>query len=562
MPSESTAFHELVFAAEGIEPGILRVTGVSCAESMSRPYVVDVDLESPVADFDPRPLVLRSAAVLVGELPGGAVLRRYAGVVTRVRVSAGHVDERSRFSLTLEPPLAILRFTTDHRIFQQKTTRQIVEALLDEAGIDASTVSFRLSGAYPTREVCTQLGEDNLAFLSRLLEEEGIHYFFEHGDDGPKLVLGDSASAYAAVAPSDELPFRTAGGLASRQAILSMSEHERLRPAKVTLRDHDFRRPALDLEARAQGEAPLGREHYDYPGRYVDPAEGRRRARLRIDAMDVEASRVRGESTAFSLSPGHTFTVRDAPDASLERAWAAVEVTHRWATDGAVVSFSNTFEAIASDVVFRPPMVTPRAQARGVHAARVTGPKGEEIHCDELGRIKAHFPWDRRSAGDEKSSSWIRVGQLHTSGSVAIPRVGWEVLVEFEDGDPDRPIVIGRVYDGAHPPPYALPKGKTISALKSSSSPGGGGHNEIRMEDGGGGEHVHVHAQKDLNLHVANNKTEKVATHALHSVGANQTISVGADDKLTVGDQRELKVGASQTWSVGGSRTKTVGGGE
>lgn len=562
MPTESTAVYQLVFAADGIEPGAVLVTGVTCSEGMSRLYSIDVDLEAPVADFDPRPLVWKSAAVIVGDAASGAVVRRYLGVVTRVRLRAGHPDEGTRFSLTIEPTLAVLGFSTDHRIFQEKTTPEIVQTLLDEAGLDAATLSFRLSGSYPTREVCTQFGETNLAFASRILEEDGIFYFFEHTEEGTKLVFGDSASAYAATSPDHEIPFRPQSGLASRQAILRLSERERLRPVKVTLRDHDFKRPALDLEATAQGSAPLDREHYDYPGRYVDPAEGQRRARLRVEAMDTDASRVAGESNVFSLTPGHTFELTEAPDAGLEREWVVVEVTHRWLTQGTAVSFSNRFEALPSATAYRPLPRTPRAVVRGVQLARVMGPSGEEIHCDEFGRIKVHFFWDRRSTRDDESSAWVRVGQMHTSGSVAIPRVGWEVLVEFEDGDPDRPIVVGRVYNRTLQPPYALPKEKTTSSLKSRSSPGGGGHNEIRMDDSGGGEHFHVHAQKDLNLVVANNKTEKVATKAIHSVGVDHALTVGADETLHVDADHGLTVGASQTWSVGGSRTKTIGGGE
>ena len=192
----------------------------------------------------------------------------------------------------------------------------------------------------------------------------------------------------------------------------------------------------------------------------------------------------------------------------------------------------------------------------------VTGPRGQEIHCDESGRVKVRFPWDRRASHDDQSSAWIRVGQMHSSGSVAIPRVGWEVAVEFEDGDPDRLIVVGRVYNGRYGPPYALPGHKTVSTLQSASTPGGAGCNEIRMDDGGGAEQVHVFAQKDQNVNVANNKTEKVITDTTMGVGANYTLKVGANETVKIGANLEHVVGAAQTWSVGAARTKTVSGGE
>lgn len=554
------SLHQLIFTAEGVPPGAAVVRSFTCTEELSQLYRAEVFVDVADPDFDPGALLLKSAEIVVVRMQSGAVLRRYRGVVTRTREVAENHAGFTHFSATLEPPLAILRLSADHRIFQAVTTRQIVETLLNEAGLPAPV--FRLSGSYVTREVCTQFGESTFAFVSRLLEEDGIFYFFEHSDDDVQLVFGDSASAYSATALVDELPFHRGSGLISEQAILDLRERDRVRPAKVTLRDHDFKRPALDLEASATDGAPLGRERYDHPGRYVDPGEGKRRAQARLAALASEARRVVGASTAFSLTPGHTFEITGAPDPALDREWVVVGVRHEWVDAGDGARFGNRFELLPGDMAFFPPERAARPQVRGPQVARVTGPQGDEIHCDEHGRIKVYFPWDRRSTRDEKSSAWVRVGQMHTSGSVAIPRVGWEVLVEFEDGDPDRPLVVGRLYNGIYPPPYPLPAGKTMSALKSASSPGGGGHNEIRMEDSAGGEHLHVYAQKDLNLNVGNNKTEKIATNAQESVGSNQTRTVGGNETLKVSGQLAVTVGASQSWSVGGSRTKSISGGE
>ncbi len=558
----SSSLHQMIFAAEGVQAGALAVREFTGREGLSELYAFDVTLEAPNTDFNPRALLLHAAQVGVIEADGGAVVRRFAGVVARVREEVSVVGApRLRFTVTIEPAFSILRLTTDYRIFQGKSTRDIVSELLDEAGVPAARVSWRLTGSYLSREVCTQYGETGFAFVSRLLEEDGIFYFFEHGDEGETLVFGDASSAYAAMTPA-ELPFRPASGLASAQAVLVLVERERVRPVKVTLRDHDFKRPALDLEAKAGDDGPLGREHYAYPGRYVDPGEGQRRAKLRLDALDCEARGVGGESSAPSLSSGHTFTLAESPEGSFDHQWLVVDVTHTWRSDSVDTRYRNRFRLLPGDVTYRPVAATPRAIVRGPQIARVTGPAGEEIHCDEHGRIKVYFPWDRRSTRDDKSSAWVRVGQMPTSGSVAIPRIGWEVLVEFEDGDPDRPIVVGRLYNGIYTPPYTLPQGKTMTGLKSASSPGGGGHNEIRMDDSSGGEHVHMHAQKDLNLTVANNKTEKVATSSVHSVGSNHKLTVGGNETLSVGDQYELNVVAAQTWAVGGSRSKTIGGSE
>ena len=563
MAGEAAALHQMIFAAEGLEPGIAQVRRFASREGLSMSYEVDVDVEIATTSVDPRAWLLRRAFLAVGEVHGRAVLRRWGGVVTRVRerVSRGL---RHRITVTIGSPLAPLTLLTDMRIFQEKPAKAIVEELLKDAGVDMSRVAWRLEGSHPEREVCTQLGETSLTFMNRILEEDGIFYFFEHADDGTTIVFADGPSAYAETSPSAALSFREDAGLVSREAISEIHEWERVRPGKVTLRDHDFQRPSLDLEARAEGDAPLGIEHYDYPGRYVDPSEGKRRAQLRLDAFTSEHRVVRGEGPAFSLVPGHTFTLEDAPDTALDQEWVVRSLEQSWseseAEGGAVVE--SRFELLPKDQPFRPPQRAPRAAFPGAQIATVTGPEGAEIHTDDHGRVKVHFPWDRRSTRDDKSSCWVRVGQMHSSGAVAIPRVGWEVVVDFEGGDPDRPVIVGRLYNGKFGPPYPLPGAKTKSSLQSSSSPGGGGHNEIRMEDGGGGEQVHMHAEKDLTINVANNKTEKVATNSTSAVGTNHTLTVGSNETLSVGAAYELTIGGSQTWAVGASRTKSVSAAE
>ncbi|WP_437305815.1 type VI secretion system Vgr family protein [Sorangium sp. So ce388] len=562
MARDATPLFEILLVADGLDAGAGRVRSLAGREGLSAPYAFDVLLDLPGLLVEPRAWLRGPAQVIVTQAEDGAVLRRYTGVVTRVREHVSRVAKQ-RLEIRLESSLAALRLSTDRRIFQGQTTQQIVSTLLDEAGVDPARVAWRLSSTVTPRESCTQFDESTFDFVSRLLEEDGIFYFSEHGEEGPLLVFGDAPSAYAATSPASEIPFRAAGGLVAREAITRLAASERARPAKVTLRDHDFKRPMLDLEASAKTEACFGREHYDHPGRYTDPGVGRRRAQARLDAFASASSGVRGEGAVFSLAAGHTFVLCDAPDPALERAWVVRDIEHAWHEDeSGAVRCSSRFHLLPADQPYRPPVQAPRVVVPGPQVAVVTGPPGQDIHCDEHGRVKVRFPWDRRGSWDDKSSAWVRVGQPHTSGSIAIPRVGWEVMVDFEGGDPDRPVILGRLYNGKYGPPYALPRDKTASALQSSSSPGGGGHNEIRMEDGAGGEHVHVHAQKDLVVNVGNDRTEKVTTSASHGVGSSQKRTVGGNETLTVGAQHELNVGASQTWSVGASRNKTVGGDE
>ncbi|MEZ4447379.1 MAG: type VI secretion system tip protein TssI/VgrG [Polyangiaceae bacterium] len=549
--------HHVVFSTDGVDPETVIVRRLGAFEGMSRPHSVSVELE--VRPSLPRPgawVGQKGTVAVIGS--EGAIVRTFAGVITRV-AEVARVVEPQALRVVIEPPLAMLRFTEDSRIFQEQTTKDIVSTLLGEHNV--TDFEFRLVGDYPTREVCTQYQEDVLSFISRLLEEDGIFYFHEHGEDGAKLVFGDDSSAYATTNP-DSLRFREESGLSSEPAFTELSLFEAVRPAKVTLRDHLFKNPALDLEAEAESDAVLGREHYDFPGRYVEPNEGKRRAQVRLDALTAAAVGARGASTAFALTPGHAFHLDDAPDPELEGDWVVRDIEHLFEARGAESSYSNQVALLKKDTVFRPPTTVAEVDMPGPQLAIVTGPAGEEIHTDEFGRIKVRFPWDRRATGDDKSSCWVRVSQLHSSGSVAIPRVGWEMLVDFEGGDPDRPIALGRLYNAQYTPPNKLPDNKTQSALQSMSTPGGGGHNEIRAEDSGGGEHVHVHAQKDMNVVIANNKTEKVTTSAALGVGSNHSRTVGANSTLDVGANEQLQVGGSQTVSIGASRTQTVSGDE
>jgi type VI secretion system secreted protein VgrG len=553
--------YQPVFATPNLEAGVAHVTSFRIVEAVSEPPRAELELDVPGLDYEPRADLLGPAELALVDTGSGAVVRRFKGCVTRVTEDAGRAvadaTDSQRLSMVLEPSLALLRLSRNRRIFQELGVRDIVSKVLEEGGVER--VEWRLVGAPPPREVTTQLDEDNLAFVTRLLEEEGIFYFFEHGEEGDVLVLGDSPSAFSA-SPTPTLALRTASGLASREAILSLRERERLCPSKVTLRDHDFERPALDLTAEASSEGS-GREHYDYPGRYVDQAVGMARAKARLAALAAAARRVTGESTAPSLSPGHTFTLEGAHAPELDGEHVVASVAHGFRRGASETKFSNEFELLRIDTELRPEARTPRPVVHGPMVAIVTGPPGEEIHCDQHGRVKVHFHWDRESQRDDKSSCWVRVSQLHTSGSVAIPRVGWEVLVDFEDGDVDRPIVLGRLYHPSSPPPYALPAKKTVSALKSTSSPGKGGYNELRMDDAAGTEAIQLYAQKDQNVVVANHKTETIGTSSTTGVGASHVLDVSGDESLTVGAQRGLRVGGSQTIDVGGSRTETVSAG-
>jgi type VI secretion system secreted protein VgrG len=523
---------------------------------------VDVDLLLPGGDVSaPNGLLRKGAEVVIYSRDTKAVVRRFAGIVTSIRERARGIHGGQELFVTIESPMAVLERSTDFAVHLDESTKDIVSGVLGALGI--SKVDWKLSAAPPKREVCTQFGETMTNFVARLLEEDGIFWYVEQADDGPKIVFGDSSTAYAETTPK-EVRFQEETGMVAEEAITSLVERMRLRPGKVTLRDHDFKHPPLDsaLEVNASKVSPFDREHYEYPGRYVTPAEGSRRAKIRLDAFDANTTTIEAEGHVPTLAAGHWFTLQQTPAQAFDGDWVVLRVAHVWEQSSTSPStFRTSATLIPKAQVFRPLSITPKPRALPC-TALVRCPQGEEIHCDEFGRVRINYIWDRYGASDEKTSGWARVGQMHTSGSAAIPRGGWEVLVDFEDGDPDKPIVLGRLYNGKDPPAQPLPKHKTLSMLRSFSTPGGGGQNEIKMEDGGGGEQISVHAQKDMNLVVANNKDQTITTNATFGVVANEKLTVGANQTVKVGAKDSIKVGGAQTWSVGAVRSKTVSGTE
>jgi type VI secretion system secreted protein VgrG len=537
---------------EGVDPGALRVSSVRIDEAIQVPRHVQVELIAEPGALQPAAM-LRKGAQLAVTL-GDAVVRRFEGVVLRVReVWRG---SKRACMVTIGSPLQLLALSTDCRIFQDMTVPDIVEKVLVDAGFPAARIVRRLTATYPKLPSCTQYGETMLAFVSRLLEAEGAFYFLEDGPSGLDLVIGDSKDAHRAASPA-KLGFVVDRGMMGDQAVLSLSEVSSLRPSKVTLRDLDWQKPELDLEATSEQATARARELYDHPGGYVTPAEGKKRAKVRLEALVAAASSVRGVATAPGLAPGHTFELEDGPRDDLSREWLVTEVVHAWGGETGR-AWTASFRAIPKSVPYRPMTSTPRPRIAGPHTAIVTGPSGQEIHTDEHGRVRLKFVWDRRAKFDEKSSPWVRVAQLAMSGAMEIPRIGWEVLVEFEHGDPDRPVVVGRLYNATYLPPYPLPAKKTVSTLMSFSSPKGEGHNEIRIEDAAGAEHIHVHAQRDLGLTVAHDRTAKVATSRMVTIKADEAVTVKGNRRLEVKGLWETTIAGSQTLSVDGKRSKTV----
>jgi type VI secretion system secreted protein VgrG len=479
-------------------------------------------------------------------------------------VHQGHPFYRAE----LVPHFALLQSTSDSRIFQNKSVPDIVKEVLD-----ARRVKLRvaLSGSYAKREFCLQYAESDLRFVCRLLEDEGISYFFEHGDDGEVLVLADGAGAYPEIPGDSTLPYRDPRAGVNEGAaehVFAVADNRRRRSGKVTLRDFDFTRPDLDLTAVQESKEETGLELYEYPGGYTGPLAGKRLAKARLEAVRTGRRYLEGTSTCSRLGAGSTFRLADHPVDALNEKLLVVRVEHRGvqqhglsSASDSEVGYSNRFVCVAADEPLRPERSTPRPRIRGVQTATVVGPSGEEIHPDLHGRIKVKFHWDRLGKKDEHASCFLRLAQRWAGGGFGqsvVPRIGQEVVVSFLEGDPDHPLVVGAVFNGSNAVPISLPDDRSQTVFRTDSSTGGGGSNEILLEDAKGSERFALHAQKDQRIEVQRDKRQRIGANESLQVGKDRTRHVGENQSLQVAGYDVSTVGKDQTVDVGGNRLASI----
>ncbi len=545
---------------------------VKGVEGLSMPFRFELTFPvEPTDPFDPE-AVARSEASLVIERSGE--LRRIVGVVSKVSRKATRRGNAGagEIVLTLEPRLALLRHRHDIRVFRQKTVPEIVREVLAHLDIP---LEQRLRGKYKRREYCVQFRESDFAFISRLLEDEGIHYFVNELD---RVVIGDNPRSY-----DDSLgvlPYRHGAGIdAGDDSVTEVGFSGTMTAGKVSLRDFNPVHPSLDMDVASPGPTEGGAEWYDYPGEYEEPSEGQVKAALRTDALRCVHHRVAGRSFCASLYPAVTFALLGAPSGVPDGAYVVTKITHDWnlRTKG----FDIAFEALPADVTYRPLVTTPAPVETNPLTGFVTGPPGADIHTDEWGRVKVHFPWDRIQPKDDNCSHWIPVLQDNTGHSSSMSRTRWEVVCSFLEGDPDRPVVLGRVYNAEDPFYSPLPERKMRVALRSVSSPRAEddemtASNFIQFDDFAGAEGIVIHAQKDQNVVVLNEKQEQVDSAESLSVKGNETIKIGADQKIqttgslfpeVLGNQgRSIKgnhkadIGAAGTENIEKDHTLTIGG--
>lgn len=454
------------------------------------------------------------------------------------------------WEIILEPRVALLGDAVDHQLFMEEDTVKIVTAVLSEHGIQ---VDPRVQRTLPKREQCVQSFESDLAFVSRLLAEEGITWFCDK-DEKDKLVLVDSSSKFDPL-PGD-VPVREGTGLAAQEEWVRWPRVRRsLCTDKFSLRDHDFEAPTVTLEATyPQSASPAPKyELYEYPGEFGDKGLGQSLSQIRLEEARTWHVTLDAETTSRKLAPGYVLSLKDQP-AAVPAKWLIVSVSHEanqgtTSHDHGEEGYRARFRAIPADVAYRP--ARPESpKLGGIQTGTITGEPGKEIHPDKYGRVKVHLRWDRRRSKDDKSSNWARVVQPNISGSLLQPRVGWENIVGFWDASADYPIVMGRLHNGGMPAPHAQPGKKVVTAFGTSTTPGGGSLNHFTMTDTKGSESFDFNASKDYNERTENDKAAMVTT--------NDTWTITGNSKVITQEVYQVQVTGSQTYSVGASRTVNV----
>jgi type VI secretion system secreted protein VgrG len=550
------------------------------SEELSVPFVFAIDFTpASGAPLDLGALLCAEANLAIRR-PDRAT-RWVNGICTRVDQTGVHAG-RPAYRAVLAPRLVLAGERRNCRVFQDRTAVEIACEVLREQEIVHRSA---LQGSYPKREMCIQYRETDLAFLARLLEAEGITYWFEHQEGNHTLVLGDSPSCFVPLPGGEELPYRTEiGDVAEDEHLFDVRRVRAVGPGKSTLRDFAFERPALDVTGSSADGA--GEEVYDHPSGSVDPVETKRLSRVRLEELRFGAEVWRAQGNCERLAPGCVFAVTGHPRQDFDVRLVALRVVHRGRQQvGAgnahqiVDSYQNELLAIEAQRPFRPGQRTRRPLIRGVQTATVVGPAGEELHPDRYGRVKVQFHWDREGKRDETASAWVRTAQAWGGpgfGALFVPRIGQEVVLRFLEGDPDRPIVTGAVYNGQNPPAVALPDDKTQSTLKTDSSPHSGGSNELRFEDAAEGEHVFLHGQRNETIEVVNDKDQivhrderlRVEQDRSRTIGGDQELDIALDDASEVHGNQRLDVrGDRSTWvgervseRVGGRQSVKVGG--
>ena len=557
-------------------------------DELGRLFHCALDLLSPKEDINLDDLLGKDMTVEI-DLRNGSK-RYFHGYVSQMS-QAGRERDHFCYSVVLHPWFWFLTQTADCRIFQEKTVPDIIKELFRDSGF--SDFEDALNGTYRQWEYCVQYRETDFNFISRLMEQEGIYYYIRHESGKDVLVLCDGSNAHSPIKGYESVPYYPPSDNVLREEhIFDWRLSRSVRTGAYALNAYHFKKPRANLSVRksiSRKHAMADMEVFDFPGEYFETKEGEAYVGARIEELQTQYERVHGETDAMALFPGGLFALKEFPRKDQNREYLICSTRQRielgsyeTGESGGAMRFSCSFEALHSAQPFRAERSTPKPFVQGPQSAIVTGPAGEEIHTDEYGRIKVKFAWDRswddRGAPDDNSSCWVRVSQVWAGsqwGGMTIPRVGQEVIVDFIEGDPDRPIVTGRVYNDDNKPPYKLPDNKTQSGVKSRSTKEGSAENfnEIRFEDKLGEEEMYIHAEKDQTIVIENNqvilvgiekaddgdRSLKVQNDETVEIGRNRTLTVGQDKSETIDRDKAIAVKNNHSESVANNMSINVG---
>lgn len=553
----------------------LLLRSFSVREQIGAPFVIEADLLSET-DFAVKFDDIVGHGVTIRLQLGDGSTRYFSGCVSRFTQLANH-GSYARYHATIVPWLWLLTRASDCRIFQEKSVPDIIKEVFDAHGF--ADYENTISGSHDPRTYVVQYRETDFNFVSRLMEEEGIYYWFKHENGKHTLVLADAASSSEPFPGYETIPFNeiTRAGY-EQETIFDWVVEKLLQPVKYAVTDYEPTTPTTSLlattdKSRAHGQARF--EIYDYATAHTTVDGGEKIAKIRLEELGAQHEVGRGQARARGIAAGSTFEMKGHGRSDQDRKYLVTSVAID--VDGGEFEsgknegefFTCQFTAIPADQPYRQPRNTPKPVIRGPQTAVVVGPKGEEIYTDKYGRVKVHFFWDRLQSPDEKASCWIRVAQHWAGkqyGAAYHPRVGHEVIVEFLEGDPDRPIITGRVYNGVNMPPYALPGMQTISTLKSNTSKGGGGFNEIRFEDKKGDEQIFIHGEKNVDIRVKNDTFEWIG-HDRHLLVKNDQVekvendrheNIKRDHVEEIGRDHHLKIKGKEAIEVTGSHSFKV----
>ncbi len=516
-------------------------------EGISEIFHYSLRLRSEDGNVDFKKLVGQKVTVTIIQHNGTE--RHINGVVTRFM--QGDFDGKmTTYHAEIRPWLWELMLTANSKIFQNLSVLDIVSAVFSDMGF--TDFSVRTIMTYKPREYCVQYQETAFAFVSRLMEDEGIFYFFEHEDGKHTLVIADDMDAHQSCPglAYARMRYASIGDKTDDNFITRCTLEQQMIPTKYAVDDYNFETPESDLLTSVDGKEKGNFRVYEYPGKFANSGEGETISDKRIEMCELPQKLLKGQGFCRAFIAGYKFELQEHERGDVNDTYVLGRVSIRADQDG----YENEFEAFPAKVPFRPPRTATKPRIPGTQTAVVVGKKGEEIWPDEYGRVKVQFHWDQEGKKDENSSCWVRVTQMWAGknwGTLFIPRIGAEVIVSFLEGDPDRPIITGTVYNASQVVPYSLPGEKTKSTMKTNSSLGGGGFNEFRFEDKKGSEEIYFHGEKDWNIDIKNNKNQNIGNNETLSVAQNRTKTIGFNQFETIGMNKTETVGINQEIIVG-----------